>query len=198
MRTVHDLGVAGIRVPRVLAAGLGAALQAADVLVEFGAEGATQAALKARSAAEAADRAYRAAARRGDLTLRRAAAGAADRVDQAVDEAGVRLGRAADAAAAWTDREVVRRVARSTTPYLVEELVPGVVEGVMPVVRAVVVPDVVEDLAGDARIRAMVAQQSRGVLTWSVTEVRRASTEADDRVETSLRHLLGRRGVREG
>ena len=174
MRTVHVKYVGVIRVPRVVAASLGAALQAADALVELGAEGATAAAAKGRQAAN----------------------GAVVRGRATVNDAAVRAGRtanaAADAAAGWTERQVVRRVARSMRPYLIAELVPEVIDGVLPKVRTDVVPVVVEDLAGDARIRAMVAQQSRGMLTWSVSEVRRASVGADDRVETALRRLLGR------
>jgi hypothetical protein len=196
MRTVHGGHVSEIRVPRLLAAGLGAALQAADALVELGAEGASAAAVRGRAAVDVADRAYRGAARRGDLAVRRLAQDTAGRVERAANDASAQVGRAADAAAGWTERQVVRRVARSLTPYLIDELVPEVIDGVLPKIRTDVVPVVVEDLAGDARIRAMVAQQSRGMLTWSVTEVRRASAEADDRVETSLRRLLGRRGPR--
>ena len=167
MRKVHVRQVGGIRVPRILAPALDSALQAADAMVEFGGEAATAVALKSRAAA------YGAVAR-----------------------AGRTANAAADAAAEWTERQVVRRVARALTPYLIVELVPEVIDGVLPKIRRDVVPVVIEDLEGDARIRDMVAQQSRGMLTWSVTEVRRASAGADDRVETTLRRLLTRRGAR--
>jgi hypothetical protein len=165
MRKVHVRSIGGVKVPRLIAPGLDAAVQAADAMVELGGEAATAVALKGREAA-----------------LRAAA------------EAGRAANAAADATAGWAQRQIVRRVACALTPYLIEELVPEVIDGVMPKIRRDVVPAVVEDLAGDARIRAMVAQQSRGMLTWSVTEVRRASAGADDRVETALRRLLTRRG----
>lgn len=197
MATVHGHNVSGTHVPRLLAAGLGAALQAADAMMELGAETATAAARQARTTAVCADRAYRAAAHRGESTLRRIAGQTTGHIDRAADETRARVGHAADAAAGWAEREIVRRVARSMTPFFVYELVPEVLDGVLPKVRTDVVPVVIDDLAGDAQIRAMVAQQSRGMLTWSVTEVRRASTGADERVETALRRLLGRRGIRE-
>ena len=122
------------------------------------------------------------------------AGGTADRLNRAAESAFTTV---VDGAAAWTGQQIVRRVAESMKPYLIDELVPEVIDGVMPKIRADVVPVVIEDLASDDRIRAMIAQQSRGMLTWSVTEVRRASAEADDRVETAARRLLGRRGLRE-
>jgi hypothetical protein len=183
MRTVHSLDVSKVKVPRIVVAGLGAALQAADAVVELGAEAVNAAATGAHSVV-----------RHGDQRLRALAEGTADRLGRAADSA---FNSAVDGAAAWTEKQIVRRVAESMKPYLIDELVPEVIDGVMPMIRADVVPVVIEDLASDDRIRAMIAQQSRGMLTWSVAEVRRASAEADDRVETVARRLLGRRGSRE-
>lgn len=181
--TVRTMSVSKVRVPRIVAASLDAALQAADAVAELGAETVRAGVILARGTAHQANEAYRGAARRGDERIRSLANKSAERVN-----------RAADGAAEWADREVVRRIARSMAPYLIFELVPEVIDGVMPKIREDVVPVVIADLAGDERVMAMVAQQSRGMLTWSVTEVRRASAEADDRVETALRKLLGRRG----
>jgi len=200
MGTTDGGHVGGFDVPRFLVsgfvAGIGAALQAADALVELGAEGATAVVGKGRTAASAADRAYHVAARRGDLAVRGILRESAGRAERTANDASARLGRAADAAAGWTERHLVRRVARSMTPYLIGELAPEVIDGVLPKIRSDVVPVVIDDLAADTQIRAMVAEQSKGMLTWSVTEVRRASADADDRVETALRRLLGRRGPR--
>ena len=128
-----------------------------------------------------AGRGYQDAADRGELVLSTCAA-----------EASRRLNQAADDLAAWADRHVVRRVIESMTPYLIEQLVPTVIDGVMPRIRTDVIPVVIEDLASDERVRTMVAQQSQDVLTWGVTEVRRASADGDNRVESALHRVLHR------
>jgi hypothetical protein len=177
--TAHPTGT----VSGLLAAGLRATFQAVDVLFEFAVE-ATEAVLGgALGAAREADRRYREVAERGDAVIRGATAGVRDGADHA-----------ANAVAGVVDRQIVRRVAESMKPYLIEELVPTVIDGVLPKIRADVVPVVIEDLADDDGVQTMVAVQSRGVLTRGVAEIRSASDAADDRIETSVRRLLGRRG----
>lgn len=176
-----------VQVPRLAAAAVGAAMQGADALAELAAEAARKAGAGAAGAGKAADRAYRDAARRGDRAARACAAEAAKRLDAA-----------ADAGAGWLEREVVRRVAASMTPYLIDQLVPTVIEGVLPLIRSRVVPLIVADLAQDEEIRAMIAQQSRGMAAWTVSEVRKVSTSADDRVEDVARRVLRRRRPTDG
>jgi len=88
---------------------------------------------------------------------------------------------------------VARRVAQDMAPYLIDTLVPQVVDGVMPHIRTAVVPVIIEDLTADERVRAMVAQQSRGMLAAAGGELRRVSADADERVESAVRRALHRR-----
>jgi hypothetical protein len=185
MRTLHGDGASKSAVPRVLAAALGTALQVADSVAELGAETARTVHGQLGALTRRAERGYLDASQRGDQAI-----------DRAVAEAARRLDQAADAAASWADRTIVRRVARSVTPYLVDELVPEVIEGVLPKIRSEVIPIVIEDLAGDEHVREMVAQQSQGMLDWTVAEVRHVCADGDDRVETALHKVLGRRNTR--
>lgn len=183
MQAEHDDEAAPTPVANLLAAGLGAALQAVEVLTEFGAETARVVIDKSRATVSQADRRYRAAAYRGDLLIKGAVGKLAGPAEQALG-----------AAAGWTDRQIVRRVAESMKPYLIEEFVPEVIDGVLPKIRADVVPVVIEDLTNDDRIQDLVATQSANMLSRGVAEARHASADADDRLEALLRRLLGRRG----
>lgn len=174
------------RVTNLLAAGLGATLQAVEVLAEFGAETARVVIGRSRAAANQADRRYHEAAQRGDLLIKGVVGKLAGRADQVLG-----------AAAEWTDRRLVRPVAESMKPYLVEEFVPEVIDGVLPKIRADVVPVVIEDLTNDVLIQELVAGQSRDILSRGVDEARHASADADDRVEALVRKLLRRRGLEE-
>lgn len=185
MRIPHGVNASNLHVPRMLAAGIGALVQAAEVASELGAESARAVLDRRRSMVRRAERGYREAATKGDQAIGQAAA-----------EASRRMSQAADGAAAWAERTIVRRVARSMTPYLIDELVPEVIDGVLPVVRTDVIPVVIADLTNDEQVRAMVAQQSQDMLTWSVTEVRRAAADGDNRVESALHRALGRRDKR--
>ncbi|MBR7830872.1 hypothetical protein KDK95_31500 [Actinospica sp. MGRD01-02] len=181
MRVPQGVNVPRIRAPRALAAGVGTLLQAADLMTELGTETVRAALSKSADLVYRASCGYQDAADRGELVLSTCAA-----------EASRRLVRTADDLAAWADRHVVRRVIESMTPYLIDQLVPTVIDGVMPKIRTDVIPVVIEDLADDERVRAMIAQQSQDVLTWGVTEVRRASANGDDRVESALHRVLRR------
>lgn len=183
MFTTGDVKDSPGKTSHLLAAGVRATIQALDVLVEFGAE-ATQAVLtKAEGLAQAAEHRYHESADQGDRIARKIAA-----------EALGGVGLVADVAAGWVDREIVRRVAESMKPYLIEDLVPEVIDGVLPKIQADVVPDLLTDLADDQHVQAMVATQSKDVLARGVTELRRRSGDADDRVEESAHRLFGRRG----
>jgi hypothetical protein len=187
MQTEHNDDTSPTRVGNVFTAGLGAAVQAVEVLTELGAETARAVIDRSRTTARQADRRYQEAARRGDLLIKGVAARLADRADHA-----------ADVTAAWVDRQIVRRVAESMKPYLIEQYVPEVIDGVLPTIREDVVPVVVEDLANDKQIQDLVTAQSKDLLSRSVAEARHASADADDRVEALLRRLLlGRRGAEE-
>lgn len=186
MQTENSGEASPTRVTNLLAAGLGATLQAVEVLTEFGAETVRIVIDRSRSTASEADRRYREAAERGEQLIKGVVGRLSGRADRAVD-----------AALGWTDRHVVRRVAESLKPYLVEEFVPEVIEGVLPKIRADVVPVVIEDLTHDDRIQDLVAAQSKDMLSRSVAEARRASADADDRVEAIVRKLLRRRGLEE-
>jgi hypothetical protein len=179
--------------PRIVAAAVGLAAQGSDAVGELAAELAALAGRRTRSAARGADRVYRRAAGRGDQVLARLKTGAARKLDDARAEAARRLSATLDGVAGWAEESVVRRVAQDMTPYLIDTLVPQVIDGVMPRIRAVVVPVVIEDLTADSRVRAMVAQQSRGALTAAGDELRRVSADADDRVESAVRRALHRR-----
>ncbi|MEY9910639.1 hypothetical protein ABIA35_006883 [Catenulispora sp. MAP12-49] len=183
MEKEHDDEPLPSAVVRLFAAGIGSALQAVEVLTEFGAETARVVIDRGRATAGEADRRYHAAARRGDALIKSTAGRLSGPADQVLG-----------AAAAWTDRQIVRRVAESMKPYLVEELVPEVIDGVLPKIRADVVPVVIEDLTKDERVQDLVATQSRDMLSRSVAEARRASADADDRVEALVHRLFGRRG----
>lgn len=185
MRVPHRGNVSGITPPRVLLAGLGALLEAAEVMSELGAESARVLLAHRENLARRAERGYEDAVSRGDQALGQAAAAAARR-----------LNRTADGAAAWADRVIVRRLTASLTPYLIEELVPAVIDGVLPKIRADVIPVVIEDLADDERVRTMVTRQGEDMLAATVSEVRRAGAEGDDRVESTLHRVLGRRDAR--
>jgi hypothetical protein len=186
MVTPHDAGRPTAKVSGLFAAGLGATFQAVDVLVELVTETAQAVVGGTLAAAREADQRYREAAARGEAVIRRAATDVRDGADHA-----------ANAAAGWVDREIVRRVAESMKPYLIEELVPSVIDGVLPIIRTDVVPVVLADLADDDQVQTMVAVQSRDVLTRGVADIRDASSAADDRIEASLHRVLGRRGSKE-
>jgi hypothetical protein len=186
MPTEHDDEASPTRLTSLFAAGLGAALQAVEVLTEFGAETARVVIDRGRTTVDQADRRYHAAAQRGDLLIKDVVSKLAGRADHAVD-----------VAAGWTDRQLVRRVAESMKPYLIADFVPEVIDGVLPKIRADVVPVVIEDLTNDDRIQDLVATQSKDMMSRSLEEARHASAEADDRLEALVRRLLGRRGQAE-
>lgn len=179
MVTTRSIKNPSDKVENLLAAALGATLQAADVLVELGAE-TTQ---KVLARAQAAVRRYNEAADRGEAVVHRVEAEARGGVDRAV---GTTVG--------WVDRQIVRRMAESMKPYLIKEFVPDVIDGVLPKVRTDVIPVVLADLAEDEQVQDMVAAQSRNAASRGVSEIRRASGDADDRVEDTVHKVLGRRG----
>jgi hypothetical protein len=160
---------------------VGTVMQGVDAVAELGAETARMAGTGAAAAAAVADRAYRDAVRRGQATAHDCSM-----------EARRRLDVLAEASSQWLDHEVVRRVAASMTPYLVDQLMPTLIEGALPLIRTRVVPLIVADLAQDEQIRDLIAQQSRGMAAWTVAEVRKVSTSADDRVEVAARRMLRR------
>lgn len=169
----------------MLAAGLGALLQAADIASEFGAECAHVLLARTQALADRVEHGYHDAADRGDLAIGRATV-----------EVSQHVNRIADSAAAWVDHTIVRRLTESMSPYLIEEFVPEVIDGIMPTIRSRVIPAVIEDLTNDERVRTMVAQQSQDTLAWSVSAVRRGCAEGDNRVESALHRVLSRHDTR--
>jgi hypothetical protein len=77
-------------------------------------------------------------------------------------------------------------------PHLLTNYVPRLVEGLLPEIREQILPVVIADVAADPRLRAMVLQQSRGVLAEATGDVRTRAATADDWVEQRFRRLLHR------
>ncbi len=53
-----------------------------------------------------------------------------------------------------------------------------------------VMDDIIDDIAADRRIRALVTEQSQGMLADATHELRSTSAEADEKVETSFRRMF--------
>lgn len=90
----------------------------------------------------------------------------------------------------WTETQLVPKMVDDLMPYLLDKVVPRLVEGALPEIRARVVPVVIEDLTNDPRLRALIDEQGRGVLTDAGDELRDTSATADDRVEESFRRMF--------
>lgn len=73
---------------------------------------------------------------------------------------------------------------------MVDAFVPKVIDRVLPQIRAKVLPAVVDDLSSDPKVRAMIAEQSQGVLNDATDELREHTAEADDRLESGVRRLF--------
>jgi hypothetical protein len=100
------------------------------------------------------------------------------------------LNRTVDDSIRWAERTIIPRVVDDMTPHIVNHVVPKVLDGVMPHIRNRVVPVIIEDLSTDERIRALVAEQSHGMVTEATEELRETSARADDQLENSFRKLF--------
>jgi hypothetical protein len=90
----------------------------------------------------------------------------------------------------WAETTIVPRMVDDLMPYLISSVVPRLVEGALPEIRTKVLPVVIDDLTTDARVRALVTEQGRSILTDASEELRSTSASADDAVETSFRKLF--------
>jgi hypothetical protein len=93
----------------------------------------------------------------------------------------------------YLETELAPALVDALTPHLVEVTAPQVVHGLMPLINAEVVPAVLDGVADDPRIRALVREQSWGLVTDGIERFRRLLADADDAVERLLRRLLRRR-----
>jgi hypothetical protein len=91
------------------------------------------------------------------------------------------------------EAELVPAIVDALTPHLVQVTGPQLVTGLMPVIQTQVVPAVLEGVADDPRIRALVREQSWGLLTDAVERLRRLLALGDDTVERVVRAVLRRR-----
>jgi hypothetical protein len=98
--------------------------------------------------------------------------------------------RTVDDSLRWAERTIIPRVVDDMTPHIVNNVVPKIIDGVLPHIRTRVVPIIIEDLSTDERIRALIAEQSHGVITDATDELRENSARADDQLENSFRKLF--------
>ncbi len=92
---------------------------------------------------------------------------------------------------AWAQAQAVPQIVDGMVPHLVDTVMPQLIEGALPEIRARVLPVVIDDLTNDPRLRELVMEQSRGVVGEAAHQVRSATANADDRVETAFRRLVG-------
>jgi hypothetical protein len=92
----------------------------------------------------------------------------------------------------YLEAELVPAVVDGITPHIIEATAPRVIDGLMPVITAQVVPAVLDGVADDPRIRALVREQSWGLLTDAIERFRQLLAKADDGLERLVRRLLRR------
>lgn len=98
----------------------------------------------------------------------------------------------------YLETELAPALVDALTPHLAEVTAPQLVRALMPLVNAEVVPAVLDGVADDPRIRALVREQSWGLVTDGIERFRRLLADADDVVERFLRRLLRVRHPVEG
>jgi hypothetical protein len=110
----------------------------------------------------------------------------------------------------WTQQRGVPDLVDALIPYLVDSVLPRIVEGILPHLEKTIVPELMdatlphmretilpvllEDLMNDPRLRAMVVEEGRDVVSEATDHFRDATAEADDRIEGAFRRLVHRRG----
>lgn len=107
-------------------------------------------------------------------------------------EAAAFLTESVDDGVGWAQREVIPSVVDGLVPHLLAETMPRLIEGALPEIRQVVLPVVIDDLTTDPKIRALVAEQGRGMMGDAAQELRGSAASADDRVESAFQRLLRR------
>jgi hypothetical protein len=94
-------------------------------------------------------------------------------------EKTIRLGRLE--ARGWFDTIV---------PRMIGDMTPRVIDAAMPQIRTRVVPVIIEDLAADERVRALISEQSHGMISDATDELRETSARADDQLESGFKRLF--------
>lgn len=90
----------------------------------------------------------------------------------------------------YLEAELVPAVVDGITPHIVSSTAPRVIDGLMPRITSEIVPAVLDGIADDPRIRALVREQSWGLVTDAVEGLRRRLAEADDAAERAVRQLF--------
>jgi uncharacterized RDD family membrane protein YckC len=90
----------------------------------------------------------------------------------------------------YLEDELVPAVVDGVTPHVIRVTAPRVIEGLMPRITSEVVPAVLDGIADDPRIRALVREQSWGLVTDGVERLRRLLAEGDDAAERVVRRVL--------
>lgn len=103
-----------------------------------------------------------------------------------------------DTALAWVEADIAPKMIDGLVPYLQAKVLPPLIAGSVPQIRADVVPVIIGDLTVDPRVRDLIVDQSRGVLTGATQEVRTTTEIADDRLESAVQRIFGRRPAPEG
>ena len=103
-----------------------------------------------------------------------------------------------DDALDWAQSDAAPRLVDGLLPHLSKRVVPRIIDDAVPQIRSEVLPVVIADLTTDERVRELILDQSRGVLGEVAQQVRTNTAGADDRVESAVRRLFGRRPVAEG
>lgn len=92
----------------------------------------------------------------------------------------------------WVERTVIPKVVDDMMPYMVNTVMPKVLDEMLPQVRTVVLPVIIDDLTTDPRVRTLIAEQSSGVVAAATDDLREATADADDQVETAFRNVFRR------
>ncbi|WP_345575959.1 hypothetical protein [Nonomuraea rosea] len=82
---------------------------------------------------------------------------------------------------------VVGQVVRQAS----ETLAPEVIDAVLPRIRADTVPLIIGDVVADPRIRELIADQGRTIMTTAASELQNKMAAADVQVEAAFRRLRG-------
>jgi hypothetical protein len=107
-------------------------------------------------------------------------------------EASQWLHTTAQAPVKWAEGTAIPQVMDDMTPYMTEQFMPKILDAMMPHIREHVVPAVIDDLTTDPRVRALIAEQSAGVVSAAAGELRQVTSNADDKVEHAFRRTFSR------
>ncbi|MCB9413048.1 MAG: RDD family protein [Actinobacteria bacterium] len=88
---------------------------------------------------------------------------------------------------------VAPQVVDAMMPTIRDELAPQIVDALMPKIRQEVVPQILDDIVDDPKVRALIREQSQGMILDTLERLRQALARADDVVERILRRVVGKR-----